>query len=104
MSDEQRPDLEALAQMRDAMLEQLEDQPMDGLSIEDLRDAMHRPHALETIAEILPLEATAVSQGEPAPDFTLPRLVGPDASATETVTLSEHFGRRPVALVFGSYT
>jgi hypothetical protein len=103
MSDEQ-PDLQALAKLRDAMLEQLEGETMDGLSLEDLRDAMNRPHALETIAQLLPLEATAVSQGEPAPDFTLARLPGHGAEATRTVTLSDHFGRRPVALVFGSYT
>jgi len=41
----------------------------------------------------------AAREGEPAPDFTLP-LVGGDG----TLTLSEMYKKRPVALVFGSYT
>jgi hypothetical protein len=53
------------------------------------------------------IEAGAVQVGDPAPDFTLPPLtsagpVGPNAG--EEVTLSTHFGDRPVALIFGSYT
>jgi peroxiredoxin len=48
------------------------------------------------------LEATSVQAGDPAPDFALPRLGGPNAG--ELVTLSSHFGKRPVALIFGSYT
>jgi hypothetical protein len=41
----------------------------------------------------------ALTEGEPAPDFTLPTL-----DRTATVTLSSHRGQRPVVLVFGSYT
>jgi hypothetical protein len=37
--------------------------------------------------------------GDPAPDFTLPVLHG-----DRTVTLSEEFRKRPVVLIFGSYT
>jgi len=37
--------------------------------------------------------------GDPAPDFTLPRMAGGG-----TVTLSTFRGKRPVLLVFGSYT
>jgi len=37
--------------------------------------------------------------GDRAPDFTLPALHG-----DEKVTLSEEYRRRPVVLVFGSYT
>ena len=40
-----------------------------------------------------------LSEGELAPDFTLPTL-----DQKEQVTLSSHRGRRPVVLVFGSYT
>lgn len=40
-----------------------------------------------------------VPEGEPAPDFTLPMIHG-----SESVTLSDHFGETPVALIFGSYT
>jgi len=41
----------------------------------------------------------ALSEGQRAPDFTLPTY---DHSGT--VTLSSHRGNRPVVLVFGSYT
>jgi hypothetical protein len=40
-----------------------------------------------------------LSEGQQAPDFTLPTY---DHSGT--VTLSSHRGKRPVVLVFGSYT
>lgn len=98
-----KPDLEAVARMRDAMLESLSGIEMDRLSLDDLRDAMHRPGALETAAELMALEPQSVQQGEPAPDFDLPRL-GAERAAGETVSLSRHFGDRPVALIFGSYT
>ena len=42
-----------------------------------------------------------LSEGDPAPDFTL-RLM--DGAENETVTLSDYRGKRPVALIFGSYT
>ncbi len=41
----------------------------------------------------------APKKGDMAPDFTLS-----DVKGENPVTLSEHFGRRPVALVFGSFT
>jgi hypothetical protein len=37
--------------------------------------------------------------GDPAPDFTLP-----DAAGKRAVTLSDFRGKKPVVLVFGSYT
>ena len=37
--------------------------------------------------------------GDAAPDFTLKSLDGP-----QTVTLSDFRGKRPVVLIFGSYT
>ena len=49
-------------------------------------------------------------QGELAPDFTLPRLdpflsTDPAAPATlDTVRLSSFKGKRPVVLIFSSYT
>jgi peroxiredoxin len=45
------------------------------------------------------LNAKAPKKGDLAPDFTLY-----DTQGETTVTLSEWRGRRPVALVFGSYT
>lgn len=90
----------------DAMIEavraQLEAQGLEpqGLTLDDLRDAMSHPQAAAQVARLMALEAASVQQGDPAPDFELPRL---DASA-ERVRLSSHFGKRPVALVFGSYT
>lgn len=43
--------------------------------------------------------AGALREGDPAPDFDLPLQ---DKSGR--VKLSDHFGERPVVLVFGSYT
>ena len=45
------------------------------------------------------LDAQAPKVGNLAPDFTLS-----DISGTESVTLSGFRGKKPVALVFGSYT
>ena len=45
-------------------------------------------------------EAAAPSVGDPAPDFELPRL----DDRSQTVRLSDFKGKRPVALIFGSYT
>jgi len=45
------------------------------------------------------LDARAPKAGDIAPDFTLS-----DISGTESVTLSDFRGEKPVALVFGSYT
>ena len=49
------------------------------------------------------IEAGSVQAGDPAPDFTLPWLPGSEGSAP-SLTLSDHFGVQPVALIFGSYT
>jgi hypothetical protein len=90
----------------DAMIEavraQLEAQGLEpqGLTLDDLRDAMSHPQAAAQVARLMALEAVSVQVGDPAPDFELPRL----AAAEERVRLSSHFGERPVALVFGSYT
>ena len=45
------------------------------------------------------LDREAPKAGEMAPDFTLF-----DNTGTQTVTLSDFRGKKPVALVFGSYT
>ena len=97
------PDLKQLAALRDAMLVQLEGQSMEGLDIERLRDAMNRPGALESMGELMALDPKSVQHGQPAPDFDLPFLPGQGKDG-ESVRLSSHFGSRPVALVFGSYT
>jgi hypothetical protein len=39
-----------------------------------------------------------------APDFELPYMPGHGGQEGETFLLSECFGKRPVALIFGSYT
>ena len=53
----------------------------------------------ETMKSQKVLDAQAPKAGELAPDFTLS-----DISGTESVTLSDFRGKKPVALVFGSYT
>jgi len=45
------------------------------------------------------LDAQAPKAGELAPDFTLS-----DISGKESITLSDFRGKKPVALIFGSYT
>ena len=45
------------------------------------------------------LDKKAPKSGDLAPDFTLS-----DVTGTESVTLSDFRGKKPVALVFGSYT
>lgn len=47
----------------------------------------------------LRLNKLAPKVGDLAPDFTLH-----DISGTESTTLSDFHGKKPVALVFGSYT
>ena len=93
---------EQIQEMAAAMLESLEGHQMEGLSLDDLKDAMTAPGAVESMAELMPREAGAPNVGDPAPDFTLPYL--PGSTNQGTVTLSDHFGKRPVALIFGSYT
>jgi hypothetical protein len=51
------------------------------------------------MAEQKEVNRQAPRAGDLAPDFTLT-----DSSGTETVTLSGFRGRKPVALVFGSFT
>jgi hypothetical protein len=77
---------------------------MEGLDLERLRDAMHRPNALETLAELMSSGPGRANPGDPAPDFELPYLSGQGGQEGETAQLSRHFGSRPVALIFGSYT
>jgi hypothetical protein len=46
----------------------------------------------------------AVVMGDPAPTFRLPRLDPARRATGEIVDLGDHLGRRPVALILGSYT
>lgn len=50
------------------------------------------------------LGTPAVSVGDAAPAFRLPRLDAHRRVTAETVDLGRHLGTRPVALIFGSYT
>ena len=112
MSDPQAPKADL-----DSMLEQMRPQleadeasgKMNTTSVDRLRKAISHPQAQPVIDELMAREADVVKEGEPAPDFSLPWLLGqPDSSAEgaegEKMTLSDHFGKRPVALIFGSYT
>ncbi len=85
------------------MLARLEGEDMQGLSHDRLKQAMSHPKAADSVAELLSYDATAVKLGDPAPDFSLPYLPGSGREGAR-VTLSDHFGSRPVALIFGSYT
>jgi hypothetical protein len=55
----------------------------------------HRPQRPEHAA----MRTPGPDQGAIAPDFTLKLL-----NSDETVRLSDRLGKRPVVLVFGSYT
>lgn len=94
-------DLEKMIQGIRTQLEK-EGAPMDGLSIDELGAALAHPKAAEEIRRTLEREARSPQTGDPAPDFDLPRLTGPQAG--ERVRLSERCASRPVALIFGSYT
>ncbi len=89
------------------ILATLEGEDMQGLSQDDLKQAISHPKAAEAITELMSLDASSVKPGDPAPDFSLPPLPGSQPGSgrgADRVTLSDHFGRRPVALIFGSYT
>ncbi len=75
---------------------------MQGLSLDELREAMSHPKAAEMVVELMGREAASVQEGDPAPDFSLPTLSGADEG--KRVQLADHRGERPVALIFGSYT
>ena len=49
-----------------------------------------------------PRDSLLAQQGELAPDFTLASYDGGEGG--DEVTLSDFAGKRPVALIFGSYT
>jgi hypothetical protein len=98
-------DVEKLMEGMRARLEKDEAEgKLAGLSVASLSEALSHPKAADVIAESLAAEAGSVKQGEPAPDFSLPWLSGPSAGEGSAFTLSDRFGKRPVALVFGSYT
>ena len=69
------------------------DRNADGvLTAEDFKTAARRPSARKP--------SPTPQQGDLAPDFELPFA----KDETKTVRLSSFAGKRPVALVFGSYT
>ena len=95
-------------QMLESMRERLErdqaDGKLAGLTIDDLADAISHPKAGAVVAECMEADTHSVAQGDLAPDFTLPWLPGSGDQRSNTLSLSSHFGKRPVALIFGSYT
>lgn len=100
-----KPDPKAMfAAMRAQLERDQAEGKLAGIRVEELFDAIAHPKAAEVIAETMALEAASVKPGEPAPDFALPWLPGSGEGCGDALTLSSHFGARPVALVFGSYT
>ena len=90
--------------MRETLERDQAEGKMKGLSVEDLSDAVAHPKAGEVISELMALDAAGVKQSEPAPDFCLPWLPGSENARGGSMRLSDYFGKRPVALIFGSYT
>ena len=103
MTSEERAEMEAVVE---GMLQSLAEsgENMAGFDLERLQAAMAEDGALESVLEMLPREQTSVQQGEEARDFTLPVLAKHPSLEGDTVTLSTHFGHRPVGLIFGSFT
>ena len=100
-----RVDVERMLEgMREGLKRDQADGKLAGLSVERLANAMSRPGAAEVVAEVMEADARSVKQGEPAPDFSLSWLPGSGEGRAKRMTLSEHFGVRSVALIFGSYT
>ena len=95
---------EVMAGMQERLQKDEAEGRLAGLTVEDLRDAVSHPKAPEVIAEAMELEAASVQEGELAPDFSLAWLRSDGEGGPDRMTLSEHFGERPVALIFGSYT
>ena len=100
-----QPDPKAMMEAMRARLERDQAEgKLAGINVADLADAMAHPKAGEVIAETMSAEAASVKPGQPAPDFTLPWLAGSGTGRGPALSLSSHFGKRPVALIFGSYT
>lgn len=97
-----------LAAMRNQVKASLEanrgDDGMNAMDVDDLMAAMSHPKAADVVQSLMALEPQVVEQDQPAPDFSLPWLSGRGPDGSTSVTLSSHFGKRPVALIFGSYT
>ncbi len=98
-------DVEAMMEgMRETLERDQSEGKLAGLTVEDLTDAVSHPKAAEVIAELMAWDAAGVQEGELAPDFCLPWLPGFGPSGGGSMRLSDHFGNRPVGLIFGSYT
>jgi hypothetical protein len=95
---------EVMAGMQERLQQDEAEGRLAGLTVEDLRDAVSHPEAPGVITEVMELEAASVQEGDPAPDFSLARLGSNGEDESERMTLSEHCGKSPVALIFGSYT
>jgi hypothetical protein len=65
--------------------------------LDDLKFIIHYRNRVMPVQKELDLQAPKA--GDLAPDFTLT-----DSTGTDTVTLSQFRGKKPVALVFGSFT
>ena len=93
-----------MAGMESALAADEAEGKLAGLTVERLKKAVSHPKAEDVISEMMALEPSVVRQGEPAPDFSLRWLQGASDDRDARVTLSDHFGKKPVALIFGSYT
>ena len=93
-----------MAGMLGALEQDQADGKLAGLTVDDLADAMAHPKAKAVVGELMALEPRSAQAGAPAPDFTLPWLPGSEKRGVDALSLSSHFGKRPVALIFGSYT
>ncbi len=73
-----------------------------GIDEQEMLEVLKHPKAAPVIEGIITREEGSLAEGDDAPDFCLKPLDGTDDASSHR--LSDHFGKRPVALVFGSYT
>jgi hypothetical protein len=67
-------------------------------------DSRLRLSDIRTSPRYRDLGTPIVAVGDRAPIFRLPQLDSARHATGEIVDLGDHLGRRPVALIFGSYT
>ena len=102
MSQSERADRASVDALIESMVNSGADISAADISSEEMIEVMSHPAAPEALAAMMEVEPHTPQPGDTAPDFELRRL--DDEPGAQPVRLSSHAGKRPVALVFGSYT
>jgi hypothetical protein len=102
MGDVEKEDRAKVEALIESMVNSGADISAADISSDEMIEVMSHPAAPEALAAMMEIEPNTPQPGDTAPDFELRRLN--DESGAGRVRLSDHAGKRPVALVFGSYT